>query len=340
MKVPALVVDRSRGEAARRALVAAGALRTDLAIVEDGSRLAFPLRDGGAVPPGWGTVEPREFPARPEPGPSDFRQLLGWTAPELEAVPRSFDVVGDVVLIRLPVELEPRRGEIGEALLRFVPGARLVGLDRGVRGDARRRTVERIAGTGGWATRHRENGLELDVDLELAYFSPRLAREHARVAAEVVAGEAVYDLCCGVGPFAVTIAREGRARSIVAVDANPEAIALLGRTLARYRLEGRVAANVGRVEQFASTAPAVDRVVLNLPREGIKYAALVAPLVLPGGSLTYYEVVPRESFAGRADEVARALGPGGGWSVNSVRVVHPYSPSSDLVAVSARRGGA
>ena len=335
----ALVVDRQRGEAARRALVEAGALRTDLSIRREGDLLAFPLRDDVPVPPGWGEVASREFEPRVDEGAAEFRDLLDWPEAERALVPRAFDVVGDIVLVRLPPELEGRRFEVGEALLGFVPGARLVGRDRGVRGPDRRRDVERIAGTGSWRTRHRENGLELDVDVEAAYFSPRLAREHARVADEVRPGETVYDLCCGVGPFAVTIARDGRARSVTAVDANPEAIALLRATLARYPFGKAVTPVEARVEEFVASAAPADRIVLNLPREGIKYAALVAPLLAPGGSLHYYEVVPRDEVARRGTVVGRTLSSAEVGDVGPVHVVHPYSPSSDLVAVTVRRGG-
>ena len=337
MKARALVVARSGGERTRRQLVSVDALRTDLAIRDEGDRIVFPVRSDASLPPDWGVEEEREFEPRASVGPTEFRELLGWSESELELVPRAFEVVGDVVLVRLPEELRSRRFEIGEALLRFVPGSRLVGVDLGVRGPERRREVERIAGVGGWRTRHRENGLEFEVDLEQAYFSPRLAREHARVAALVRGGERVYDLCCGVGPFAVTIARDGRARSVAALDANPTAVELLRATLARYPFAPLVTPVHGRLEEFVVTAEPVERVVLNLPHEGIKYAALVAPLVSPGGGLYYYEVVPREEIARRSTVVENALGPAGEWSVSDLHVVHPYSPASDLVAVSLLR---
>jgi len=319
-------------------MVDAGALAVDLEILAEGDQLALPLRDGADPSPEWGAVGERDFPELPAPVRSEFRDLLGWTEEAKALLPRSFDVVGEIVLIRLPVELEERRFEVGEALLRFVPGSRLVGLDRGVEGAERLRQVERIAGAGSWQTRHRENHLEFDVDVRRAYFSPRLAREHALVADEVREGEHVYDLCCGVGPFSVTIARDGRARSVTAVDANPAAIELMDRTLARYPFGGRVSPRVATVEEFAPHAKPVERVIVNLPREGIKYATLVAPLVAPRGSLQYYEVVSRDEVAQRGNVVERALSSVAPFRVRSVRVVHPYSPSRDLIGITADRG--
>jgi tRNA (guanine37-N1)-methyltransferase len=338
MRSRALIVPRTRGEAALRDLREAEWLRTDLAIRAEGAVLLLPIVARAAMPPSWGEVAEREFDPRPVAGPTDYRDLVRWSAEDRRRLPRSFDVIGDVVLVRLPPELEPRRAEVGEALLAFVPGARIVGWDRGVHGPERRRRIERIAGTGSWSTRHRENGLELLVDVERAYFSPRLAREHARVAEAVQAGDRVYDLCCGVGPFSVAIARDRRARSIVAVDSNPAAIELLEGTLARVAYGNRVSPVLGSVEEFLPGREPVERVILNLPHEGIKHLASAASAVAPGGCLYYYEVVPRVELGGRADVIATGLPRGPGWEVVPPHVVHPYSPASDLIAfVFARR---
>jgi tRNA (guanine37-N1)-methyltransferase len=337
MKVRALRVPRSRGEQSRRTLRDHGLLRTDLEVGHDGDDLLFPIRDDAPVPPGLGKLEEAEFTPSSSRGPQDYRELLAWPPAELVDLPRSFDVVGDIVLIRLPSGLQSRGPEIGEALLRFVPGARLVGQDRGVQGPDRRRNVVRLAGAGPWTTEHRENGLALDVDLEGAYFSPRLAREHARVASEIRAGERVYDLCCGVGPFSVTIARDGRAAQVVAIDANPRAIECLRATLGRYPFGGRVEVVEGRLEQFGDGRAAFENVIFNLPHEGIKYLPSVANLVSRAGRLFYYEVAERDAREQRPDELLATLGGGDDWRLRDSRTVHPYSPTSDLVAYTLER---
>ncbi|HTW55245.1 MAG TPA: methyltransferase domain-containing protein [Thermoplasmata archaeon] len=334
-------VPRHRGEATRRWLVGEGFLRTDLAIRADGDSLVFPVTAEAVVPAERGEEVVAEFDAREAPAASDYRDGVAAELAPREALPRSFDVVGDVVLVRIPPALAAAAPAIGAALLGFVPGARIVGWDRGVHGPDRRRTIERIAGSGGWATVHHENHLAIDVDLERAYFSPRLAREHARVAAEVAAGDRVYDLCCGVGPFSLQIARAGRARSIVAVDANPDAIALLERSRARIDGGARIEAVRARIESFVPDREPVERVILNLPHEGIKYAPSVAPAVAPGGRFYHYEIVPRAELTGRAEAlvlaVTAATGP---FRLVDVHPVHPYSPDADLFGFVLERGAA
>ena len=341
MKSSALRVPREGGEAARRALADVGALRGDLRIAEVDGWIVLPLRGPGTAPPGLGEELTWDFAEASSRGPQDYRDLLvGWPEEEREPLPRAFDVVGDIVLLRIPPSLVARQREIGEALLRFVPGARLVAADHGVQGPERRREVERIAGGGPWRTRHRENGLEFDVDVERAYFSPRLAREHARVAEATGPRRRAYDLCCGVGPFAVTIAHRGEGREVTAVDVNPAAIELLRSTAARYGLERQIDVREERVERFLDGAVPVELVVLNLPHEGIKYLASVGNVVSPAGRLFYYEVTPRQAVDTRSAELVATLGGPDRWGLVDARVVHPYSPSADLRAYTFERFGA
>ncbi len=320
-------------------MVDAGFFEGGFGILREGEFLVLPLAAGATPPPAWGEIVQRDFPSFETSGSTDYRDMLRWTPEDRARLPRSFDVVGDIVLVRLPSELEDRREEVGEALLAFVPSARLVGLDRGVQGPERRRAVERIAGKGPWSTRHRENGLAFDVDVARAYFSPRLAREHERVAAQVTEGDRVYDLCCGVGPFAVTIARDRRAKVVTAVDANPAAIELLRGTLRRCSFRDRVEPVESRLEEFLPRAEPRERVVLNLPLEGIKYLPSVARAVSPLGCLYYYEVVGRADAETRTEAIVSALGGSAAWRVADRHVVHPYSPASDLVAFVLARSG-
>lgn len=292
----------------------------------------FPLRAAPEPPPTRGELVEEEFADAEPAAPATYRDLLALPSADQRLLPRAYDVVGDIVLVRLPPELAPHEPAIGSALLRFVPGARLVARDDGVQGVERRRSLTLLAGQGGYRTVHRENGLAFEVDVAQAYFSPRLGREHALVAAQVRSGERVFDLCCGVGPFSLTIARDGRAASVTAVDVNPPAIALLRENLRRLRLEGRVTAVEASIETFLPSAGVAERVVFNLPREGIKYAARVGNSVAPGGTLHYYDVTERSTREGRPNALSEALGGSRAWRLVESHDVHPYSPHADLVA--------
>lgn len=342
MRSAALAVERSRGEEVRRALAAGGWLRGDLQPVREAATVIFPVQDlPWPLPAGIvGARVEGEFPPAPTRRARDYRELVQLPHELRELLPSSFDIVGDIVLVRLPDPMLRHRAAVGAALLAFVPGCRKVGLDRGVEGVTRLRSLEPLAGVGGWATVHRENGLSFQVDLERAYFSPRLAREHARIADQVRPDEQVLDLFCGVGPFALTALRRQPKSTAIAVDVNPAAIALLRENAGRLGVTDRLEVVEGDAAQFLRQDRHFSRVVMNLPREGYKYATSVAHHVMPAGTLHHYEVVRKSDLLERRttllDEVSSATSTA--WTLAPAHVVHAYSPSSDLVAWTLVRG--
>jgi len=255
-------------------------------------------------------------------------------------LPRSFDVVGDVVIVRLPKTLLPYCHEVGTALLSFVPGARVVAVDSGVQGEARLRALEVVAGQGPLVTTYRENGLSFKVDLERAYFSPRLAGEHDHMSKVSQDGERLLDLFCGIGPFSLTVLSRCLHSTAVGVDSNAQAIELMRENAERMGVSARLECRTEDAGNFLKGGGEFDRVVMNLPREGYKYLKLVGRLVKSPGWLHFYGLVPKGDIASKSDEVLEALSCGqepSEWSVKEVRVVHPYSPSTSLVAFSLEK---
>ncbi len=336
MRTWLVIVPRGRAESVRRLLRDLGLLRSDVRALRTGDHVGFPVTRAPepAIP---GTrLEERELRSV-RSRPRSYRDLLQLEPAAQKLLPRAFDVLGDVVLIRIPEELSESRAAIGDALLRFVPGARKVGWDRGVHGKARLRELVPLAGEGSWRTTYRENGLEFLVNPEAAYFSPRLAREHARMALRANNGETIWDLCCGLGPFSLTIARRLDSVRIVAVDSNPAAIELLRENATRQGVAERIESRVESVEDFLPSAGHADRVILNLPHEGIKYLPSVSAAVAPGGTLHYYWVTPRADDPMREREVLDRLAAPTQWHVEESHRVHPYAPHLDLQAFTLKR---
>jgi tRNA (guanine37-N1)-methyltransferase len=322
MRGKAVKVRTRDGEAAHDALTRAGALDpTRKPRTEDGW-LYLPLSEGSGEVTGLPDVhhvvevELEERSAKP----TSLREAPS-LAPELASeVTRSMDVVGDIAVLRLKDDLRPRAEEIGRALLEVHPRLRAVAVDDGVTGELRLRSLTLVAGTGPLETVHREHGVQLRVDLESAYFSPRLATEHRRVADLVGPGERVLDMFTGVGPFAVLLAKVGSPSRVHAVDLNQRAAQLAEENARANGVSDVVSVHHGDARQVVPGLGTFDRIVMNHPTAALDFVD-VALGASGAGAQVHLHII------GTADEAQEAIVP---WAdrlhVVSSREVRTYAP--------------
>jgi tRNA (guanine37-N1)-methyltransferase len=148
-----------------------------------------------------------------------------------------------------------------------------------------------IAGEQRLTTLHRENGINLHLDLAQVYFSVRSAHERARIAALVEPGETVAVLCSGIGPFPLIIARHSRAREVVGIELNPLAHGYAVKNLAAHRKITNVRLLEG---DAARVLPALgqrfDRILIVLPHGGEPLLPVALDALKPGGLLHFYDM--------------------------------------------------
>jgi tRNA (guanine37-N1)-methyltransferase len=194
-----LRVPKSGGEKQRLRLLREGLLDPSLLLRRDGDDLLLPVKEPCE---GCGRALFEEVPERPD-------------------LPRH-DLIGGIAVL-----LEPEAAAGGaELLLASRPSVHTVLAPEGpVEGEFRTRRFSVLAGDPTMRTRYTEYGLRFEIDLSLAYFSPRLSGERQRVLGLVGEGERVLDMFAGVGPFAITLA--ARAGIVFAADINPGAVELM-----------------------------------------------------------------------------------------------------------------
>ena len=178
---------------------------------------------------------------------------------------RSFDRIGDIVVTKVPPELEEKKEQIGRLLLDAVYGARLVLRVSGqTETYTRTRPMEIIAGEGPTLTRHRENGAVYVVDVAKVFFSPRLAHERWRVAQQVCEGERILNAFAGAGCFSIQIARR-KAAEVYSLDINPWAIECMKRGVAENKMRGEVHPILADARRPPLIDGSIDRAILPLP---------------------------------------------------------------------------
>lgn len=330
-RAPALHVPRSEAETRRRALLEEGRLRTDLKPRRADDEVVFPVLDD---------LPEEEFEAAVHV-PRSYRDLLA-LPPDLAALlPSSFDVVGSVLLLKVPDALAAHVPDIARALLMTQAHVRTVALDGGVKGDFRVRDLTIVAGEPTTATTHVEHGVRLRVDPATCYFSPRLATERKRVAGLVRDGERIVDLFAGVGPFAVVAAKLARPASVDAVDLNPAAVAFLRENVRLNKVEDVVRPHLADARAWAREHYGeADRVVMNLPHGAHAFLEDAFALLGDAGVVHHHVITSTSGLERHVAEAAqRGRAVGRVIDVLGTREVRTYSPEERHFAVDLRVSG-
>jgi tRNA (guanine37-N1)-methyltransferase len=314
-----LRVPLGEGETVRRELLRQGQLNTDVHPLAKGDWLYLPLKTGDME-----DLLKAEFTVEDV----ELRQVnRGRTAEDILGFKPSYEVIGDIA-IAAPGSAE----NVGEALLAVHPHIKTVLMPIGtVEGEFRTKKFSLLTGEDKRVTLHRENGLQLRVDLESAYFSPRLATERIRIARQVKPDEVIVDMFAGVGPIALLLAT--KAKRVYAADLNPLAVKLLRENVALNRL--------GNVMPMLSDAAALelpekcDRVVMNLPHGAAGFLQKAVELLENRGVIHFYTIGPEDSPYRESESAVGEIAQNSGVEIEikGRRVVHSYAPRVELVVL-------
>jgi tRNA (guanine37-N1)-methyltransferase len=347
-----LRVRRDAGETARRLLVKISLLNARQKIVGDGASINIPLlREPSStewmeireVDPGAATVAVESGRVDKVQRPRNVAELLkGRVDPDLLAyVSHSFDVIGDIAVIEVPPESGPLKRLFAEAILEVHKGVRTVLCKTGaVDGKFRVRTYEHVLGEVKTIAMHKENGCRYLSDVTKAYFSPRLATEHLRVASQVSANEVVVDMFAGIGPFSILIAKM-KGANVHAIDANPYAIEYMKTNCELNKVGQLVEPVLGDAREviMKDLVGVATRVIMNLPSESLDFMDAACLALRPGGGVVHsyqFQSAPKpiDKAVGalrlKVESIGRRL-----HSVIGGRLVRSYAPRQWQVVVDA-----
>lgn len=286
------------GERVRRILIEMGALDRGKRIRSDDSHVYIPVLE--SINPN-ALKEVADVEIVHMEFEEDRRRI---TVEEILGRKPSFEIIGDIAVVE---DEEP--GRVADAIMAVHRGIRTVLAPvSDVEGEFRLRRYRYVAGEMKTLTIHREHGIRYMVDLENAYFSPRLSTERLRVAEQVRPGEFVVDMFAGVGPFSLLMAKKGA--KVIAIDKNPYAVKLLRENarMNRLDLEIREGDAACLTEDLADKA---DHVVMNLPHSASVFLSEAIRTARNGGVVHYYTFAPEDDLyrdVGIIEEKARELG--------------------------------
>jgi len=212
------------------------------------------------------------------------------TDQESEELFSAFDQIGDIIVIRIPDSLLSKKKVIGKTLLKEVSTAKSVFFQSSdVTGDFRTRSLELLAGEDKTETEYKEFGCRFFVDVEKAFFSPRLSTERERIADIVRDGETVINMFGGVGMFSILVAKNKKC-TVYNIDINPVASQLCEKNFSLNKLAGEVISLNGDAAQIVNDQlkEKGDRTLMLLPERSDEFLESAILATKNGGIIHYY----------------------------------------------------
>lgn len=251
---------------------------------------------------------------------------------ELDEVYSAFDIVGDIVIIKIPDSMLERKQVIANAILNNVKHVKTVLMQSSaVQGDYRVRDVQYLAGEKKTNTEYKEHNCRFKVDVSKVYFSPRLSTERARIAKQVTDGETVINMFAGICTFSIVIAKKRETR-IYSIDINPDAYTLCVENVKLNKLTDRVVPLLGDAKELIETSKELrgmgDRVLMPLPERARDYLESAIIAAKDGGIIHYFTHVHadsrNESLEVASKELADSMSVG--YQLLNRRVVRDVGP--------------
>lgn len=202
----------------------------------------------------------------------------------------AFDQIGEIIIVRIPDSLLSKKKMIGEALLENVHPARSVFYQATpVEGDFRTRNLEILAGEDNTETEYKEYGCRFKVDVEKAFFSPRLSTERDRIAQMIQDGETMINMFGGVGMFSIIAAKKKKC-TVYNIDLNPYAAKLCEENIKLNKLAGKVISIHGDAAQVVKEQlqNVGDRTLMLLPERSDEFLGSAISATKSGGIIHYY----------------------------------------------------
>lgn len=326
MQSPCIRVPRKQGENIRQKLLKEGILRTDLKIKQNKDFIYFPINKN---------IKWKEYPLKKgefkEYVKKSFQDIAQESIPPNQ-IPRSFDIIGDIGIIRPSDDQRKYSEKIGKALLKAHTNLNVILLDEGVQKDYRLRQVTWVAGEKRTETVLKEYGMKLWIDIAQVYYSPRLSSERYRIACQIKKRSIIIDMFAGVAPFSILIAKIANPKKVYAFDINPQAVYYAKKNIIENKVADKIALFTGDAKDILPELNIkADHIIMNLPHQAHTFFADALPYAK---IIHYYTILKKTEIESHIKKL-RNDAKKNGYHIRAcdIRIVGSYSPAKDRVGI-------
>ncbi len=220
------------------------------------------------------------------------------TRQEISLVPRSFDVVGDILIFSdFPKELEKKEKMIAQRIIETMKHIKVVCKKTKIHsGIFRTKKVKILAGVRRKTTIHKENNIRVKLNVETCYFSPRLSNERQRIAGLVKQGEYILVMFSGVGIYPVVLAKNTKAKEIIGVEINPDAYKFAEENIVLNKADN-IKLYLGDVRDVVpKLSKKFDRILMPLPKSAEEFLDIALKVSKAGTIVHFYDFLHEAEF--------------------------------------------
>ena len=233
--------------------------------------------------------------------PNKLKDLLKkkLTKKQLEKVPSSFDIVGDIIIFSdFPEQLSKKQKIIGnEAIKNFKQIKSVFKKTRKYSGKYRTPKLKLLAGENNKETIHKENNVIVKLNVEKVYFSPRLSEERKRIFQQVKNNESILVMFSGCGIYPLVIAKNTKAREIYGIEINPTAHKYAIENIKSNKIENKMKLFLGDVKKvLPKINKKFDRIIMPLPKEAEDFLDLALDKIKKNGIVHFYSFVEENKY--------------------------------------------
>jgi len=322
-KLKCLIVEKRNAEKAKKYLLKHNMLNKGYKVFGNESFIYFPIlsQKGEKELKRFGTLGYAYFEERKA---IDYKKELEKILSKAEGeAAKGYDLLGNIAII----DAEPKLAkQIGRLILSLNKNVETVLRKTStVKGRYRTRSYAHVAGKRNYIAHYKENGCIFEFDVRKVFFSPRLAYERQRIAAQVRRGEHVVVMFAGVGPFAIEIAKRVPSAKVIAIELNRYAYKYMLRNIQLNKVKNvkPVLGDVKRVaREYRNFA---DRIVMPLPKESHSFLDAAYEVAKQKAIVHYYTFVPRDSNNASSLLLSFSRKMNASIKVLNERIVRPYS---------------
>ena len=221
-------------------------------------------------------------------------------------IPKSYDVVGNIAILKFPSDVKKsEKVKAAKQLLKERKSVKTI-VEKSGNVKGRLRTIKTIhlAGKKNLIAEYIENGCRFKLNVETCYFSSRLSNERKEVANQIKKGEIVLVMFAGVGPFSIIIAKNSRAEKVYSVELGKECSKFAKENVKLNKLSNVeiIQGDVKRIiPQLKEKKLKFDRIIMARPNLKDSFLDSAFKVVKKGTMINYY------GFSKHSDEVVEII---------------------------------